>query len=793
MSDIIEYALERYTDFTKFERLANTVLQEEMYAPVRPVGGIDDDGIDAEVVKYFKDAEERQVFQYTIQKNLTSKISDTIKKIKENKIKAKELIVVTPNSVTNIQHHRRKARKEHGFSLEIIERETFMKVLGQSENGIFKRFFPDIKGQLETDLVRGTSAFSVSSDDSLENTMLKCSLLFSFNPRAIQARKSLFDHAVFALILDSPGKPKEELRSIFAEKYGRAVPAGELDASLARLRKEKRINKGEPIVPTAQASTEILGNLARVNQSAEKLISAIVRKTKKDYGKRVDAALETALTQNIKNSLSAYFRLYGLEYARDVDAAVMKFGFSSNDDLIALAKHKLPEQAGHALVFAIGDTIKKPTDEEAETLANWSKAFIGVQIMGLDPKLSEFQVSAVAKKTFIVDTDFLLYVLTPECPESSTYQEILSDICEFGCRVVIPEEVVLEVIKHAEYAPRNYNYLQNTFSTVDAEIVDTKVGNIFLKGFYYEYLRGENDGLGFKQYLENYYDPHKPYRYMMELIKHLVPAKVEILGVDDAFDFDLNHEELSKLEELIFSETWKTQKGTYRDEDENREIASLDAKIYLYLHYSNGNEEVNPRKVLAGNHHMLSASRRAYWCAKKLGYNSNYGAHPRTMLQLLERIGKFAPSAREFVNLFDNPFLIEAVNSSWENIKSLVDAGVDLKGRNVVRMRWDLDEEVSKFLEERNSFEERLDPDSPQESRSYLEKMEMLRSKGYKLIPEIQDVLSQFEELQRDYQDQVKVNEELSGKIEKFGKRRQAYLERINQGTKKKGWKKRKR
>jgi hypothetical protein len=54
-------------------------------------------------------------------------------------------------------------------------------------------------------------------------------------------------------------------------------------------------------------------------------------------------------------------------------------------------------------------------------------------------------------------------------------------------------------------------------------------------------------------------------------------------------------------------------------------------------------------------------------------------------------IGPFEVSATDFVQFFDNPFLGIAVSTFWPDLERLVRSGVSLRGKNLPRMRFDLD------------------------------------------------------------------------------------------------------
>ena len=78
--DLFEIALDYFTDFKKFEQLAAEIVVQEGHGNITVIGGIDDEGIDAQQVKYFTDENKTTIFQFTIQENIGSKINDTMQK-----------------------------------------------------------------------------------------------------------------------------------------------------------------------------------------------------------------------------------------------------------------------------------------------------------------------------------------------------------------------------------------------------------------------------------------------------------------------------------------------------------------------------------------------------------------------------------------------------------------------------------------------------------------------------------------------------------------------------------------
>ena len=668
MADIIEYALDRYTDFKKFETIATQVLTLEGFSNIIPIGGIDDEGIDAEIVTYYEDEIQKTVFQYTIQENISSKISDTISTLEENSIEYSNLIFVTKNQVNNIGALKTKARKDHKKSIEIYDRRFFIKHL-QTESGLFQRYFPDIKAQLNSQLLSSHTAFS--SDDSkdvLEATLLKCSLLFTFNTSVDPVRKDLFDYTFLALIVSSEKEiAKTDLIEKFNEKFGRKLNVNEIDAVIERLKKKKLVDfTGDKIVSTELAREKLEGNVSRINSSSEAIIDDIISNGQEIFTDKVDHKSLGICRNNIKKSLSAYFSLYGLEYTDSAHTVGKNFGFDDNPDLIKIISKDLAPKFSEAIIYSTGEILKKPSEEQALILTGWAKAYLGVQIMGLDPKLNNIQSTQLAKKTFVIDTDFLLYSIVEDTRLSPLYQRVISELVKMRCKVIVPESIVYEAIKHAEFSIRSYHYFKNSLDTIDNTIIEEKIGNIFVKGYYQAIQNGKVDSseIGFKSYLENFYEKEDPYNFFKEVIEQTFKDKVEILEITSLLSNPIDHHKLEELTQTILKETNKTHKSTYRSDEENLEVAKTDALLYLVLHDLNNKTSRDSSNIFNGSHYLITSSTRGLRCARKLGYDHNVIAKPNVIVTLLERIGNFHTSAAEIVNLFENPYLMEVVNNS---------------------------------------------------------------------------------------------------------------------------------
>ncbi|MEI6753858.1 MAG: hypothetical protein WCK78_11930 [Paludibacter sp.] len=790
MSNIVNIALDNYTDFRKFEELATTILNDDGYSTIIAVGGIGDDGVDAEETKYFNDGTEKTIFQYSLDKSPKQKIVNTINKLRANNVKFQNLVYVTTVQINNIGEIKAEIRKKYGndFSVEIIERTTIISRLQKDNDKLFKRYFPDIKAQL-ANLIESETYFNGSSKDSFQSSLLKCSLLFTFNPNAQATRKDLFDKLILSVVVSQKELSISEIKSFLKKQYSRDIPDDQIKSSLERLKKDKLVAEVEGKIQTTTKTTEVIeGNVLGINQETEALIEDIIEKVRKTASKSIDNATLSKLKGNIKESLSAYFRLHGFDCVNSNQ--ILSANIDKNEDLIKITKSNgLSNEIGDLLIYAIGDTLKNPTEQQAETLFKWAKAFIGLQILNLDPTLKEFQKTTFAQKTFIIDTDVLLNCIVKENELNKTYVRLIKELKSNGCKLIIPEEVITEVLKHGD-AISNYNYIKNTFGSVDVNIVSGQIHNVFVKGYYTGIINNSiPQTTSFKQYLSNnYIDESSPRSFLIEVINHYFPNTFQIKDLSEISNQSIDNDLLEKLTQKINDITKSTFKAKWRNDDENLEISRNDAKMYLTAYSLNHITQSTETTILPHNNYLLTNSVRAARCGLKEGLKTSVSVKPEILVSLFDQLGSFEIESKEFLNIFENPYLANITSDCWDNIKLLIDSGVDLTGKNPVRLKYDLNDTIHEFLttDKEDSFEEDVNRQNDSEINDFNNFVEKVKSKGYKFSKNIEEFINEHKTLQVDLQEQKELYSKMSEQIAIFGKRKQKYLERIVKNNKKK-------
>ena len=803
--DIIEIALDGLTDHREFEKLASELMRDEGYPSIKPLGGVGDMGQDATQESYFlQEGRTRIVFQYTLQEYVSGKIKSTIATLSKNKINYQELVIVTRTEISTERQNMmiREVRKIYDLTLTIYERKTIANRLANYENGIFHRHFPDI-GKQVIDLNSKQPLLSAENSSVSESAMLRASIAFTFGKGASRARKSIFDSLTIGLLLE---KPTEFISIVeLCEKYGKTLggkrpSVPQIGAALKRLKVRGFLEyDGESVRATNLAIQTMAASTIQANEATGSLISDIVEEVCQIVEKELSDKDKNRLRRNTQDVLVKFFQLFGIELANQVlgDASPSAVYLDSSQELIVAAKHQLSPELGELLISVISQTLKSPTTEQSKTLSNWSLAYLGLEIMNIDPYLKEFQATRFANKVFILDTDFVLDCLVQECSRSTVYKSLIRTLISLGCRVIIPESCMRECVSHAQISPKTYNYFGSSLLSLNESFVDEKVGNVFVKGYYYGRLNGDIlPQTTFQKYLQNYYEPGAPIPFITEALQVILP-EVEIINPTALVTGDIPEDQMSGMYHALLDLMLKNRKSGYRSEDESKALALTDARLFLTVVHLNRETKRSSGHIFGGHCYLVTASGRYLRSSKKIGLCEAVTTRPQSLLALFDLIGGIKITPTEFVCLFENPLMIHAVSEAWEDVQSLIESGIVLQGKSIARLRWDLNqglhEEIVALRKAdtiTESAEETADPDTG--DREYIRLLESASSRGYRRIPELDSLIKAVDKARDDAEEKgqalselLRRHEGLEKDIAHFGKRKQRYLRRMARRRKK--------
>ena len=791
--DAIELALERMTDFIAFERLATEVMYLEGWSDIRPLGGTADRGQDAVSERFFGQAHsERTVFQYTLQQYLPGKVTATIEKLRGHDVDLFELIVVTPHSVSSETQTKmqRTARADYGVRLDIFDRKTLLSRLADLENGIFHRHFPDIRAQLD-DIARSAARAAIPHTQ-LERTLLQVSLALTFRPGALRVRKSLLDHFVLAVLLDqeNPVVPLD----VLVRNCSAALPAGhsllpeQVHAAMERLAKGGLLSrKDQTVCASERALTEIATRTTRLSEATDTFASDILVALTEARGQRVADSDARRVVRNIRAAL--------VEIARARGAALV--GTEPSDDTVLdIVRRQLDPITGDLLVAALADAVRAPTPSQAETITQWTQAYLGLALMGFDPVLNDFQASRLSEKCFVLDTDVVLEAIATDGPRSNGILDLLASLAQRRCRLVVPPSVVDECVQHAARSEATYRFFGTGLLQLAPAAVEERVWNVFVKGYYYAVGSGRlAKSVTYRQYLANFYEETGPRRFLREVITEVLPDEVEVSPDDFGVPSSPDDGEVSRFANALQRDlAERSKKARYRTEEEEETLARTDATLYLSALRLNPTHESAGHRVLGGRCYLITETARYERVAQAIGIPTRITVRPGTVAGILRFVGvEISPT--DFVQLFDNPLLERAVGAAWPDMEKLMRSGVDLRGKNLARLRFDLDSVLHEHLTDLQTAEDAEDrgrgPRVSSDER-FIELIESASRRGYRLIPEVAAIRERIgssdkrvDELQGLLDAAMVANTELEKDIEFFGRRRKKYLRRRAAGGKK--------
>lgn len=523
--------------------------------------------------------------------------------------------------------------------------------------------------------------------DALEDSMLKSILLF--NSQKIKNRKKdLLPMAIFSIIIYGGGTYTiENIRDILRDRFALDYTPKDILPHISQLIAQKYI---EPIENNKYKDCSPSGKAFFTNIEIEtnKLIEGIITRIREIGHLDISGEISN-VKKNIRNALSIYFQLYGYSF----------WGLKQEEDVdipnaVDVARKGLSSKLGKALVGALADVISNPNKQEKEILEKWAHAYVAMEVLNLDPSLRNFKLTKLCTKTFIIDTDVALNALTSKARYSVIYQEMIKSLNKANCTISIPSTVIDEIQDHINAAKKRYLYNGSQWPFIPNDVLETQDGNVFVED-YVKLLRSGKEDLQFRTYIDNFSDDNDP-QLLINKLKAVCGQNLHIMCKEEMAP--INDEIKNALAEEIENLTIMSAKGGKRDSEKNAQIAETDALLYLTLQKLNRDDDGN-NKPLSRKAYLLTTTRKTIECAKKLKiYDKNIICNPLALSPILQEIGLIEDSKFDLINLFENPFLTYTAELLWPQIKPLLEAGAQLKYKDIHRLRIDVDANIDKIL-----------------------------------------------------------------------------------------------
>lgn len=545
-----------------------------------------------------------------------------------------------------------------------------------------------------------------NEDKDLEAAMIKACLLF--DAVKVQKREMLFHKKILVYILD-PSKKTGSVDEIFQlvskELSGFSFNRDLVNNAVNALKADGFIDVdkdgGVSLTEKTQAKSDQY--ISQQKSLFDKLVDSIFL----DVKQQVPIKNELQVKQNIKNCIDYYIRVscyktLGVDEGKDLDEIALlqtKAVFHLGDN------KRLKEQ----ILLSIGNVIAHPTEEQHTTLDTMARSLITMQLLASDPLLTNFKHSVIGRKVFVLDTDFVLYLITDNGERSVQYKRLLKVLTDCNCKIYIPTEVLTEIFDHAEAATKKYNFVRSFIENGKEQWVENGIKNIFVEAYYKN--RNANGEKSWHVFISNYYDKERGCKYTIDVVKECLSGYKNIFIGSMPYDndiYDSDKEEDISLRNQLFEKaleaTHNTEKAGRRDEIKNETIARTDTKLYLSVRDLNIKErERNGNKderadLLEYKYYVITNTFRIYPCAAELNLKEKVFCTPMAMMAYMVEAGFYDENKPDVLSLFENTFFAYIANESWDDTKNILKTGIDFNGKSIVRLRYDLQDNIQKLL-----------------------------------------------------------------------------------------------
>ena len=596
-------------------------------------------------------------------------------------------------------------------------------------------------------------SFSETTQDKLTKAMLECSMLFSLNRNAslCNGRKDMFLQSVFAITCsDSREWTVKDVHDVFYDRFSKDYDSEIIRGAMQKLTKDGLlIPKGNGFVPHEKIAKKMREEADNIAKRTEAVFNAIIENTERQLEGKLSVEECAQMRRNINDAFNLYVRMYGFEsfVCKEVKATT---DIVDDEDIVKAAMNNLSDEKGETLVGVLSDLLEHPTQEQAEIMLLWVKIFIGTQVMRLDPQLSELEARNLKDKKFVLDTDFLLYCLVSHPKQSNSYQRLLKVLRRVGCQLIIPEDVVIEALKHAQCAERNYRHFAKILNAVKREAIELKANNVFVKDFcLYDLENSHRQTI--KQYLNNnFLSDDDPLDFMKQVIRdqlRIEPDNNEKLEVDQEYQ---NY--IEELTQKIYRRTLYTDNDKWRSDEEAEALSRTDARLYLSILSLNKRiKNSDTGELLRANAYLVTGTTKSIKSAQEMGIHRNFVTRPELLINLMTEIGEFDDQKHGFVNLFENPFLAHVLDTNWEMIRNLSEIGLNMHDKNITKLKKDLGDVYHKYLTKDASVEvidttPNFDVVRIKRAKDFFAFAEEVNKLDYQLMPELQEMVDEYRE-----------------------------------------------
>lgn len=754
--DAVAFALTAPIDWYKLESLAYDILVADDFPTLRKIGGVGDDGVDA-IEDAFFDAKRKvvTVIQVTSAQAQKVKVTDTLKKLKKNKISPEKLVLLTRHPVSTGKRAEliEEADNQH-VTLDIRDQSYLVTQLSKNAT-IFARYFSDMGVQLSELLEKRDPLHAAS--DRLQHALLATLGAYVLHEHSRLARGTLFDKTVLAALAGA--KDEKITREQLLQNVRLLLPSEDVNRQQVNSAVERLKRSGECLVDGegVACSEAVMLNCLAAAKRAEDGFEQLRMHVQTECGKvekLTDAALGY-LERNLRRAVVHLLRISGP--LKSDDEQGLHFDPAAVDEIRMVLGQDLSPNITRAAVVAFSSFVTNP--KLGPSLAPLVNSYAALAMRNLDPIGRRWQQLALSRSVIAMDTDALLSVIVEELPEHVAILHALKSLQAEGVEIVIPEHVFAETIGHLARAPRTYRRFADRLLRFPAELVDAQVWHAVVRGYYY----AKRDGFAgtFESYFSKYHHSQNPTQFTEHLVSKRLPS-LKRKEMDEVQEQDENALSEIGLSILTYREQVR-RKATFRDPAEMAQRVREDVAMALTLAAKADDTIGAPAKgyVASSDRAFQMIENHESWCPRK---------QVHLWTNALPHLSFFACgdtlSPNEAVEFVFSPVTIAAADLMAEQLTMLATIGVDLKDVSLDRLDWDLRQGISGQLNALSAAV--IDATTDDDAASAIATLRVAQAvsqAGYVVTPQVETLVQEFdntkEQLMAERQKRQQVEDQL--------------------------------
>jgi len=661
----IEYLLENITDSTKFEELCTAVMLREGYVSINPTGGTDDKGRDAEERLFLaKEGCRITLFQFSLQKTISSKVKNTLKRLNETGLEAHEVkfIFSTHIKTTESDRLKEKALLDYGLNIDILGQKYLAIRLGHaSYKDLTVSLFSSELSEMKT-LLESEELFA--PDIGIPSKQQRCLvnlMCYARHPLAGDIKDEILRQAIRNVLARNtdPINRKTTIERVFDFVPFKAMQSADsIEKQINFLLQSGEIletSNGLILSKDSKQTCQIA--LAEIFTGRRAFYNSVIERTLREHGDTpsVDRNL---LNKGVDNFLSNVFHKYGSEVANsilDLQGEIeSSLDNESLDSIISVVTGQWDPRLSKCFRGVMKRVFYGTSGACLQYLSALSRSYICIQLLNLDPDGISIQQQRLKESVAILDTDVVLTAIVNGSARQRTSRAIVEYCDKLGLTCFTFDGSVEEIVYRIKRSINLYKDLGcPVFIPPNKK---SYVKDLFLDIFFENLASGKTSS--FEAFISDYYDEANPRVKVSELIEdrlgimvkslrkyYLIPQASKIQRIKNTIE-KRRAEALSFKNPLMYE---RDAIAMVTVEQQNRNLVSKGELGRWYL--------------VSGDRHILNA-----YLNHKKAFKIKPSILPGYFLEILRQIPESRPDEKAFSALLESEAMLQAVGKDYTQV-----------------------------------------------------------------------------------------------------------------------------